>query len=187
MHKVFVTEGIVLSKRSAGEENTLVSILTPDLGLVRASARSARREAGKLRYGLEPLTVATFSLIRGKYEWKLTGTQNISRALVSKSLPARQAAGRVLRLMLRLIRGEEAQQDLYTTVREGLSALARGVDVEAVLVLRVLSHLGYLPDTKELRPFIEQDFFSLELMNEVTASRRLIIKTINESLESTGL
>jgi DNA repair protein RecO len=187
MHKVFVTEGIVLGKRGTGEENTLASILTPELGLIRSSARSARREVGKLRYGLEPLTLAKFSLIRGKYEWKLTGTQDISHALVSQNLASRQAAGRIARLITRLVHGEEPQLDLYTTVREGLMALARGADVEAVLVLRILSHLGYLPDTKELKPFIEQDFFSLELAEQMTASRKLIIKAINESLGATGL
>lgn len=187
MHRVFATDGIVLGKRSAGEENTIVLILTRELGLVRASARAARRENSKLRYGLETLTSAKFSFIRGKYEWKITGTQNISHTLLPKGAVERQAAGRIARLILRLIRGEEPQQELYTTVEEGLGALARGAEVEVVLVLRILSHLGYLPHTQELKPFIERDFFSIELAQEIAASRKLLIKTINESLGATGL
>ncbi len=187
MHRVFATQGIVLGKRTAGEENTLVSILTHELGLIRASARAGRRENSKLRYGLETLTEATYSLIRGKYEWKITGAQNISHTLLPKNASSRQAAGRIAKLILRLINGEERHSELYTTVSEGLAALARGADVEAVLVLRILSHLGYLPQTQELKPFIERDFFSIELAEEIAASRKLIIKTINESLGATGL
>jgi DNA repair protein RecO (recombination protein O) len=187
MHRVFATEGIVLGKRSAGEENTLVLILTRELGLVRASARAARRENSKLRYGLETLTQSKFSLIRGKYEWKITGAQDISHSLVPKTAAGRQTAGRVAKLILRLINGEEPHEEVYTTVSEGLAALARGADVEAVLVLRILAHLGYLPDTQELKPFIERDFFSIELAEEIAASRKLLFKTINESLDATGL
>ena len=71
MAKLIVTEGIVLGKRGAGEANTVVIILTETLGLLRAAARSARRERSKLRYGLEPFTIARFSFVRGKNEWKL--------------------------------------------------------------------------------------------------------------------
>ncbi len=187
MYPVFVSDGIVLGKRIAGEENTLVAILTREHGLIRASARAARRENSKLRYGVETLSQANFSFIRGKYEWKLTGALKISHALIPSQASGRQAAGRISRLILRLIHGEEKNAALYTTVHEGFAALARDVDVEAVLVLRVLSHLGYLPDTPELKPFIEQDFFSLELTNRVNASRSLLIKVINESLGATGL
>ncbi len=187
MYKLFVSEGIVLGKRGAGEANTLVTILTRELGLIRASARSARRESSKLRYGLELLTTAKFSFIRGKYEWKLTGALDQSHELLASEQAARRASGRVARLILRLIPGEETNRDLYDTVKEGLSALSRGIDVEAILVLRILSRLGYIPETPELKPFIERDFFSVELAKEVAASRALLIKAINQSLEATGL
>ncbi len=193
MYPVFISEGIVLGKRIAGEENTRAAILTREHGLLRVAARAARRENSKLRYGLETLTKGRFSFIRGAYEWKLTGAHHISHALIPGAAPGRSAAGRVVRLVLRLIPGEEPHKMLYDTVHEGLSALARTApeagksDIEAVLVLRILSHLGYLPDTPELRPFIEQDFFSLELTEEINRSRRLLIKSINESLGATGL
>jgi DNA repair protein RecO len=193
MHRVFVSEGIVLGKRGAGEESTLVSILTKELGLVRVSARAGRRENSKMRYGLESLTDARFSFIRGKYEWKMTGAQNISHALLPATTTGRQAAGRVARLITRLIHGEEPNAELYTTVYEGLAALSRlteeqpAGDIEAVLVLRILAHLGYLPDTAELRPFIERDFFSIELQEQIAASRKVLIKAINDSLGATGL
>ena len=59
--------------------------------------------------------------------------------------------------------------------------------VECVLVLRVLAHLGYLPHTEELAPFIADTFFSVELAAEAAKSRTLLIRTINESLQQSGL
>lgn len=193
MHKLHISEGIVLGKRSVGEANVIVSILTREHGLLRAHVRSARAEKSKLRYGLEPLTSARFTFVRGRHEWRLTGAEKVSHELVGESAALRMRSGRVSRLLLRLIHGEEVSPALFETAKEGLSSLARANDaeiaesVETVLVLRILSHLGYLPNTPEIRPFVEADFFSLELAGRVAESRKLLIKTINESLSATGL
>lgn len=187
MYRLYVSEGVVLGKRLLGESNVLVTILTKDLGLVHAKAQSARKEESKLRYGLEALTQAKFSFVRGKHEWKLTGVEHVSHGFIAPEAARRQSTGRVARLLLRLIHGEEQNTALYTTVVEGLEALTRGVDVEAVLVLRILTHLGYLPQTPELEPFIKKDFFSIELSQEVAASRAFLIRSINDSLHATGL
>lgn len=183
----------MLGKRGVGEANTLVVILTEKLGLVRARAQSARLQKSKLRYGLEPLTRARFSLVRGKHEWRLVGAEALSREYVAPSSTRRQRSGKVARLLLRLINGEEPVPDVYKTVAEGLAYLARAEQeqdaeaVECVLVLRILAGLGYLPQTPEVKKFVETDFFSLELAAEAARSRALLIRAINESLESTGL
>ncbi|MDE1925249.1 MAG: recombination protein O N-terminal domain-containing protein [Patescibacteria group bacterium] len=199
MHKIYITEGIVLGKRGAGEANSSVSLLTAELGLVRASARSARYEKSKLRYGLEPLTRGRFSLVRGKYEWKLTGVVEPQRLFSNSLVPmeGKQAVGRVTRLMLRLIQGEEPVPVLYKTVSEGFEFLVDAQNmrdaqaIECVLVLRILAHLGYLPERPELAPFVAtssaDELFSLELTAQAARSRTLLIKAINESLTATGL
>ena len=124
MTQLVVTEGIVLSKRGAGEANTVVIILTNNLGLLRASAKSARREHSKLRYALEPFTIARFSFIRGKSEWKLIGAEQVSRPLCVAPVKNRAAAGRIARLLSRLVQGEESSPALYTTVADGFGLLA---------------------------------------------------------------
>ncbi len=193
MHKLFVSEGIVLGKRSLGEANVLLAILTRDLGLIKAVARSARREQSKLRYSIEPLSRGTYSFIRGKHEWKLTGAERVvcEPHTTQTSLETRRAMGRAARLLLRLIHGEEHSEALYDTVAEGMHVLLKVPEqtqhIETVLVLRILSHLGYLPQTPELQPFIERDFFAIELAEEVAASKALLLKAINDSLSATGL
>lgn len=190
MHDVHAYRGIVLSKRPVREADVLVSILT-EHGLLRAMARSARAEKSKLRYGLEPLTFARFSVVLGKREWKLVGVEEVSRAFIQTTLPERQALFRISTLLVRLMPGQEPGPELYTTVAEGFALLAsqphdRAASLEAVLVLRILSHLGYLPHTPALAPFVEGEF-SIELSAQALKARALLVRTINESLKATGL
>jgi DNA repair protein RecO len=193
MYELKVCEGIVLGKRGVGEANVLVPILTRELGLVRALARSARAENSKLRYGLGILTLARFSFVRGKQEWKLTGVESVSRVCVSPDIVRARQAGRVVKLLLRLIHGEEVSKELFESVKSGLQVLARAREtaeaesIESVLVLKILYHLGYLPHTPELRSFIDADFFSMELAQKAARSKRLLMRAINESLQATGL
>ena len=197
MHRVFVTRGLVLRKRGVGESNTLVSILTEELGLVRASARSARKEVSKLRFGLESLTLARYSLVRGRHEWKLIGVESISHTLTQASSVRRGQIGRVSRLLLRLIHGEEPVGEHYDTIVEGLSFLSEVEDlldaeaVECVLVLRIMDRLGYLPYSMELTPFLmppeSGGFISPEGIVQAKVLRLRIVRAINESLNATGL
>ena len=191
MHKIHITEGVVLGKYLAGEASTASAIMTRELGLVRASARSARASQSKLKYGLEPLTEGRFSFVKGKSGWRLTSVTNMRR-LLPQHVSARAAAGRITKLLLRLIHGEEIAPALFEAVANGLALLegAEGKEevdsVECVLVLRILFNLGYLPKTEFLAPFVEENL-SLELAAQAARSRSVLVKTINESLLQTGL
>lgn len=193
MHRKFATEGLVLGKRSVGEANVVAVILTKDFGLLRAMARSARRERSKLRYGLEPLTQAQFSLVQGRREWRLAGAEKVERSLLSAPAARRQALGRITRLLLRLIQGEEANAALYKEVVEGFSSLALAqsegdaASIECIVVLRILSRLGYLSHTAEVSHFLEGDFSLLELASAAALARTRLIRLINDSLSASGL
>jgi len=186
MYNIRTSEGVVLGKRGIGEAHTMVFLFTREHGLVRASARSARLSRSKLRYGLEPMTLARFSLVRGKNEWRLTGVERVERLTPSPAL------GRVSNLLLRLVAGEEQHRALFEDVQKGFLLLAsqdaasHTEAVETVLVLRILSHLGYLPKSAALAPFIEEQF-SIELSAKALAERALLVRAINESLKITGL
>lgn len=185
-----MTEGLVVGKRAVGESNTLVILFTREHGLLRVVARSARKEVSKLRYGLEPLTEARFSLVRGRNEWKLTGVERASRELCSSSAENRQRAGKVLHLLMRLVHGEERAGELYGSLADGLKQLSiaspsHADAIECVLVLRMLAHLGYLPEHAELAPFLSHDSYTRT--NEARLVRPMLIRIINESLRASGL
>ena len=136
--------------------------------------------------------LGSYAMVRGKAEWKLTGVENVSHELLLGGRDRRTRSGKIAKLLLRLIHGEERVPALYKTVVEGLGAIARAETpadaeaVETVLVLRVLAHLGYLPRTQALSQFIEGGY-SVELSAEALKSRSLLVRAINESLTATGL
>lgn len=191
MHEKYITEGIVLGKRAAGEAHTLAFVMTEELGLVRGKAISARREASKLRYGLEPLSMGRYSFVKGKQEWRLTGVDDVSRELMAATPSQRRRLGQVSRLLMRLVLGSQHSPELYRLVREGFRTLAHAEkdadSIECVLVLRILAQLGYLPELPALKPFVASDAFTPELAAEAAASRNVLIKLINDSLQATGL
>lgn len=201
MHEKHITEGIVLGKRTVGEANTVAFILTEALGLVRAKAVSARREVSKLRYGLETLSRGRYTFVRGKQEWRLTGVDEVSREFSATTPAQRRRLGQVSGLLMRLVLGAQHSPELYRLVRAGFESLARtGTNadlsrqseatadaVECVLVLRILAQLGYLPELPSLAPFVQSDAFTPELAAQALASRKLLIKLINDSLQATGL
>ena len=191
MYDKHITEGIVLGKRAVGEANTIVFILTREFGLVRAKATSSRREVSKLRYGLETLTRGRYTFVRGKAEWRLTGVDEVSREFLGTTPAQSKRLGQVSRLLMRLVLGAEHTPELYKTVHGGFMSLSHTEEqadsVECVLVLRILAHLGYLPELPALAPFVEDDKFSPELALQASASRKLLIKLINDSLQATGL
>src|SRR3989344_3774428 len=95
MYEKYITEGIVLGKRSVGEANTLVFILTRELGLVRA-----------------------------KQEWRLTGVDEVSRELLGTTPAQSKRLGQVSRLLMRLVLGAEHTPELYKTGCGGVERLA---------------------------------------------------------------
>jgi DNA repair protein RecO len=191
-HKIVITDAVVLGKRGAGEAHTVVALLTREEGLIRARAISARLPKSKLKGGLEPLTIARFSLVRGRLEWKVVGVERISRELMVATPAARASAGRAARLLLRLVAGEEASSELFDTVVHGFAMLARATDrteienLECMLVLRVLWHLGYVANVAPVEQFLAGEL-THSLVQDMATIRPLLIRTINESLEATGL
>ena len=116
MHQIHVTDGVVLGKRERGEASTVVAIFTRELGLVRARAQSARVEKSKLRYGLEQLNRGRYSFVKGKHEWRLVGVEEVSRALLAPTIAERRVAGRIAKLLLRLMPGQGPEAALFDTV-----------------------------------------------------------------------
>ena len=104
----------------------------------------------------------------------------------------RAAAGRVCKLLLRLVHGEEAEPQLYRCVAEGFRVLAEvrtaeGADAaEVVLVLRILHRLGYVPESAELAGFVAEPLHA-ELLVRAAVVRAVLVRAVNASLEATGM
>lgn len=163
-YHIYTTRGIVLSERPRKEADRVYSILTRDLGLVRATALGVRKEESKLRGALEPFVLSQISLVRGKEYWRVTSAESIQTL---SSLPV---VAKPLLLLERLVQGEASHPELFEAVEQDVLSLeSRDEMFEVNLVSKILYHLGYLKE------------------NDLTLDKKSLIRIINEGLQHSHL
>ena len=189
MRHKYETRGIVLARTPLGEANALVTVLTDEVGLVRARAQGVRRQGAKLAAALTTFAESSLVLVRGKEGWRVAGAvleENWFHRLMDAA--ARMRAARVSGLLLRLVGGDTPDSRLFGTVRdffealEGLPEESRE-DAEALAVLRILAALGL--DAGEL-PGGKEGFTPVMLAG-VRKRRAEYIARINRGITASGL
>ena len=104
-YSVYSTRGFILGSAPSGEAGKTYFLYTEQFGLVRATAIGVRHLKSKLRYNLEDYGFVTFSLVRGKEFWRITGA--VSEAGAGHDSPTGQdllqARARILSFMKRLV------------------------------------------------------------------------------------
>lgn len=189
MRHRYETRGIVLSRAPSGESNALVTLITPELGLVRARAQGVRAPGAKLAVALATFAESSLILVRGKEGWRITGAvleENWFKRL--KGRLSRARAARMSGFILRLSAGEEQSESFFTVVKGFLEALAslpeeEHEDTEVLAALRILSILGL--DAGEI-PGGMADFTPGPL-SRIRESRLGYIARINRGIEASGL
>ena len=141
-YAVYTTRGFILGSGPTGEASKLYVLYTEDFGLIRAKAQGVRLIQSKLRYNLDDYSFSTFSLVRGKEFWRLTGS--VSENLSKEKLFVR---ARVLNLVRRLVQGEEKNESLFNALLPLVSNDTTRDSTEVSILVDVLSSLGYLDNT----------------------------------------
>jgi len=184
---------IVVARRSAGEGSARISLYTDSLGLVTALAKSAREERSKLRPHLQVGTTGVFSLVKGRDIWRVigaTGTENSYFALSPKK-SAQEASARVIGVVRQFIRGEGSDPYLFSALFGFFRALP-SIDEEYVpeaecaVVLRILAASGYVREDADMGRFLDIAYDDATL-KQVRASRRSLVRLINEAISESGL
>jgi len=189
MRHKYETRGIVLSRASYGEESVFVTLLTSDLGLVRARAQGLRRPGAKLATALATFVESDLVLVRGKESWRLVGAVLQENWFTRLRLHTpRMRAARVSGLLLRLVAGEEHDPKLFSIIRGFFGALATlpedmHEDAEVLAALRTLAILGL--DTGEIPG--EESIFSTPVLVSVSLNRSSYITRINNGIIASGL
>ena len=148
--RIYNTEAIVLRTSPLGEADRLLTLLTPGLGKLRASARGVRKPTSKLGGHLDPLTRSSLTLARGQSLDTITGADTRETfPLVKGNLDNLSRAIYLTELVDTLSPLEAPNPALYTLFLEGLRLL--GTDASPDLVLRymelhLLSLSGFLPE-----------------------------------------
>ncbi|MDB5244646.1 MAG: repair protein RecO, repair protein RecO [Parcubacteria group bacterium] len=189
MRHKYETRGIVLARTHTGEATTIVTLITPELGLLRARAQSLRASGAKLAHALTTLAESSLVLVRGRDGWRVAGAMLEENWFVRlEEASAKQTAGRVSSLLLRLVAGEATDAELFPIIAAFLEALvalpeAEHDAVEVITALRILRALGL--DAGEI-PGDATDFAPATLQ-AVAQSRTAYITRINHGITASGL
>lgn len=132
------------------------------------------------------------SLVKGKSIWRITS------AVLEKNLylhtevaQAKDVIARICTQVIRLVAGQEKDEQLFDTVLTGLRELSLAstsaiVPLEILIMLRMLHLLGYVSevDTSVCVPYTAYDSKTLE---SVLGSKSVFVGHINKGLQESQL
>ncbi|HEY4500798.1 MAG TPA: recombination protein O N-terminal domain-containing protein [Candidatus Paceibacterota bacterium] len=189
MRHKYETRGIVLSRSPLGEANMFVTILTPELGLVRARAQGLRKPGAKLAAALATFAESDVILVRGKESWRVAGAILVENwfTRLDRAEPRTRAA-RVSTLVLRLVAGEMHDPGPLPILRgffDALTTLPENAHeaLEILAVLHILAVLGL--DGGEIPG--GPSTFTLPFLAEILKNRTSYITRINNGISASGL
>ncbi len=192
-YHVYTTDGIVLKRTPFGEANILLHILTEDLGLIMASARSARLSVSKLRPSLQEYAYISISCINGKNGWKVTNALEKENFFFEQENLRRKILAQVSLVVLKMIPGESPHREVFQTMKTGFIFL-KSVDeknisnFEMLAILRILYQLGYVARDKEIEDFVKEGtFWSVEILEQIGQNKKQVVDIINKALKESHL
>lgn len=185
---VYHTDMIVLEITPSGEASNIYTLLTRELGIVRAKAQSVRKVTSKLRFGLQYLSMGTTDLIRAKDYWRIVGVSQ-KETLIPKDV-YHKPLHRIVSFITRMVPRDEYNRDLYDVLiiaSELFSQYKNPAHHEAVEVLsvaRILSLCGYW--NGELSIYEDVEITEVEL-DTIVASKKAYVAAINSAIRDTQL
>ncbi|MGK7874596.1 MAG: DNA repair protein RecO [Xenococcaceae cyanobacterium] len=124
MSRTYKATGINLKGMPLGEADRLVTILTPEFGLIRAVAPGARKHKSKLRGRSELFVVNQLLIAKGRSLDKITQAETIeSYPGLSRDLGKLAASQYLAEFVLCLALSEQPQPELYELLNEHLRRL----------------------------------------------------------------
>ena len=189
MRHKYETRGIVLARLPLGESNASVTLLTGELGLLRARAQGVRKPGAKLAAALATLAESSLVLVRGREGWRIAGAV-LEEPWFARigSVSARERAARVSGLLLRFVAGEAREPELFSILRSFFEALGTLPEemheaAEMLAALRTLAALGL--DGGGI-PGAASDF-SAPVLARIGKERAKYIARINRGIAASGL
>lgn len=193
MHHIYHTEAIILGSKNFGEAGKYYFLFTKDLGMIYASASGVRKISSKLRFILQDLSYIKVDLIEGRDFWKITSASKTNHLDgISRNSDTLRVASSLASLLKRLLAGVEKNETLFNDFLDGLLILEdtqtpeEMKDIEMMIVLRILNHLGYIGESEKLRNLIGPSL-NKGLVIEIIKSRSQVLREINRALKETHL
>ena len=120
LYHIYTTDGIILKRSPFGEANVLLYVLTKDLGLVMASAQSARLSKSKLRHGLQEYSHVLASFVKGKNGWKLTNVSEKGSFFFDLPRPYTRVLAQIVFILIKMMPGEHPHPEIFKSCVSGM-------------------------------------------------------------------
>lgn len=192
----YTTDAIVIGTRESGEANKTLLLFTRAFGLVYGSARSVRARRAKLAPTLQTTSLGVVSLVRGKKGWKIVGgVERVNAYYYLRSYPPRKELMiQILKLVRRLVRGEEKNEILFSVLEKFLLYLTFPEfrdetlpELERLVALRILAALGYTTAHPDLKDCVSESVITNEFLHFLSERRTLATREINKALKEAQL
>lgn len=194
MHHIHTTNGLVIQSRNHGEANKIIHIFTRDLGLIVAIAQGIRFEKSKLRYNVRDCHFSSFSLVHGKEFWRIVGADELFFIEKNRENVKNLIMSRVSSILLRLVQGEEKHEEIFDCIynfanfKIDTNCRQEFLDTaESLLVIKILSRLGYVGKNVEFGEKIAGSTFDTNIVSQLIPKRVEINRIINNALRESHL
>jgi DNA repair protein RecO (recombination protein O) len=192
MYEIYKTPALILDVKNLKEANRMYWLFTRDYGLVLASAQGVRKVASKLNSFLQQYDFVDIELIKGREFWRVTNASSPAGFDFGGLGRKKQSSvARMTLLLKKLFVGEEAHSELFEQVNDSFLALQNAdkeniENVETMMVLKILHHLGYWEEQIEHYP-LHLSPITAESLQTVQENKKDLVKKINASLRQTHL
>lgn len=145
------TDGLIIKNLNVGEADRIVTILTRGKGIIRASARGARRVNSRLSTATRLFCYSNFTIFKGRDIYIIDDAEPLEFFLGLNDDLEKLALAQYFAQLDGFLAPEEESAELY--LRLILNALHLIVNsskplklIKAVYELRILTMSGYMPD-----------------------------------------
>ena len=177
-YHLYNTEALVCGSRDSNTSDRAYILFTREAGMIWAQTKSVREERSKHRYALQDFSVIRVSLVYGKAGWRIVGTEPIINLYYdAKQRGVRILLRNIVRLLRRVIRGEEATPELYDDLMDTLKGVPESVDasdMEIVLTLRILHALGYIAPQESYQNLLGDDAYESRTEKSLHRAKKAI-------------
>lgn len=161
MHAIHHTEAFVLKSTHAGEANKRLWLFTREFGLIVATVQGVRKSGAKLQAHIADYSIIAADLVKGKEVWRLISAQTIDNPVSGKTRdPLSRAYVRSLSFLIRFLRGEDTNDELFDHMKDIATVLRGGSydakTVDAISLWKILALLGYIAPTAQTSYALEK-------------------------------
>ena len=164
MSQSYQTQGIVLARKDFGENDRLLTLLTPDLGIIKAIAPGSRKYHSSLRGRIELFVVNELMLVKGRSLDRLIQVQTVnSHIRLCRNLYKLSSAQYLAELVLLIGLSEQPQVELYELLLEYLG-LIESNEVPQLLIIHLSKAVFKLLTMAGIGPCVDRCCLTQEFL-----------------------